>query len=45
MVAVSETSKAPEGSGFLYCYGFLQAGRWSLRPGRADPALRSWSSG
>ena len=35
MVAVSETSKAPGGSGFLDRYGLLQAGLWSLRAGPA----------
>ena len=37
MVAVSETSKAPGGSGVLDRYGLLQAGLWSLRAGPADP--------
>jgi len=35
MVAVSETSKAPGGSGVLDRYGLLQAGLWSLRAGPA----------
>ena len=35
MVAVSETSKAPGGSGFLDRYGLLRAGLWSLRAGPA----------
>jgi len=35
MVAVSETSKAQGGSGFLDRYGLLQAGLWSLRAGPA----------
>ena len=35
MVAVSETSKAPGGSGILDRYGLLQAGLWSLRAGPA----------
>ena len=35
MVAVSETSKAPGGSGVLDRYAVLQAGLWSLRAGPA----------